>query len=345
MKSLPRVLMLGQYPLTTLDSAPQVRTHAMWQALQRHAEVTFVTGTRASRRLPLLKLLATHRLKDFDCVYLEAATSTSMEVDLLLLTLLKQAGLPIGIYIRDAYPLFDLTPTQRFKEKLLLKAWYVSQWWYRQVAAVLFFPSRQLADCFVFPRRECLMPAGDPSRLPAPATGPFRYILFAGRLEAVNGWIHLKAAMEIVYARFPQVRLLALTTLTPPGPLPPWLEIRRGQLDAVLPELAEIACGVVPRPHNTYNDLAIPLKTMDYLGLGLPLVTTRCRALAELVEHDQLGLTCEDTPESLAENLCLIFERPLLRQQLADQARRAFLAKHTWDHRAQHVLSSLLGTA
>lgn len=339
--SRPKILLLGQYPLDKLDSAPKVRTYSIWQALSRIADVTFVTGTRESRRLPLMKLIAQGHLAHLDGAYLEAATSTSMETDLVLLYLLKRAGVPLGIYIRDAYNMFELSPTKTAKEKLLNVGWFISQWWYRKTASTLFFPSQMLADCFDFPRREILMPAGDASKLPPVYPGPFRYVLFAGRLDEGNGWNHLKGAMDMVHQRFPHVRLLALTTLELTEPPPTWLEIRRGTLDNIRDALPEIACGVVPRPHSSYNDMAIPVKMMDYLSLGLPLVTTRCKEMAQLVEQDKLGLTSDDTPASLGENFCRIFAEPELRQQLAHQARESFLAHHTWDQRARQVIESL----
>ena len=339
----PQVLMLGQYPLDQIDIAPKVRTQAIWQALTRIADVTFVTGTRASRRRPLQRLIAQGNLGHFDCAYLEAATSTSMETDLLLISLLRAAQVPLGVYIRDAYNLFEMAPTESVKEKILHMGWFVSQWWYRQNATTLFFPSQMLADVFSFPRREVLMPAGEAAKLPPVFAGPFRYVLFAGRLDAGNGWNHLRPAMDIVTARFPQVRLLALTKLEVDGEVPSWLEIRRGTLDDVRADLPEIACGVVPRPHSVYNDMAIPLKLMDYLSLGLPLVTTRCKEMAELVTADGLGLTSDDTPEGLAENICRIFAEPGLRQELAQSARQSFLARHTWDQRARQLVESLIG--
>ena len=80
-KKQQQVLFLGQYPLDTLNTAPKIRTYYLWQALSEKADVTFITGTRARRRLPLLRLIGQGGLKKFDCAYLEAATSTSMEID------------------------------------------------------------------------------------------------------------------------------------------------------------------------------------------------------------------------------------------------------------------------
>src|SRR3990167_8260368 len=212
----PHLLMLGQYPLDKLDAAPKIRTYYLWKALENLAEVTFITGTRQSRRWPLLKLILAGNLKRFDAVYLEAATSTSMETDLLLLVLLKLAGIPIGIYIRDAYPLFGLTLVRNPKEWLLNKAWFISQWAYQRLADILFFPTQSLAECFDFPSKALLPPAARMGLVSEPFLGPFDTLLYAGHLSDENGWPLLKSAMELIHAKNPKIKLLALTpTVTP----------------------------------------------------------------------------------------------------------------------------------
>lgn len=338
----PHILLLGQYPLETLNTAPKVRTWSIWQALQTRAEVTFITGTRASRRQPLQELMRQGNLGRFDAVYLEAATSTSMELDLLLLHRLKRAGVPIGIYIRDAYPLFGMAVIRNFKERLLDIAWHVSQWSYRQLADVLFFPTRTLADSFDFPRKELLPPAARPELLPEPAAARAAdTILYAGYLSDENGWHLLAPAMAKLHAYRPSARLLALTP-TELAETPPWLELRRGVLTDVLPDLPRIAAAVVPRPRTAYNDLALPIKLMDYLSLGLPVIATSCRETAELIRADQLGLTCEDTSADLAAEMLRLLENPALARRLAARVQQAVRAKHSWEHRADHLLRILV---
>lgn len=334
-----QLLMLGQYPLDKLDAAPKIRTYYLWKALENLAEVTFITGTRQSRRWPLWKLILSGNLERFDAVYLEAATSTSMETDLLLLALLKSAKIPIGIYIRDAYPLFGLTLVRNPKEWLLKKAWFFSQWAYERVAKILFFPTQSLADCFAFEQKVLLPPAARVGLVSEPFLGPFDTLLYAGHLSDENGWPLLKAAMEIVHVQNPQIRLLALTpTLT--SEQFPWLEIRRGVLEDILVDLPRIAAALIPRPQTDYNHLAIPVKLMDYLSLGLPIIATDCKEMAGLIQSDCLGLAVSVIPEAFAKACLDLLTDLELRNQVSQQCLN-FIQINRWEDRAKAILGTL----
>jgi len=337
----PQILMLGQYPLDKLDAAPKIRTFCLWQALVQYADVTFITGTRQSRRWPILKLILTGNLKRFDAVYLEAATSTSMETDILLLVLLKLAGIPVGIYIRDAYPLFGLTLVRNPKEWLLNKAWFISQWVYQRIADILFFPTQSLADCFDFPAKVLLPPAARQGLVSEPFGGPFDTLLYAGHLSDENGWPLLKAAMEIIHAQNPQVRLLALTpTLT--SEHYPWLEIRRGVLEDILVDLPRIAAALIPRPQTDYNHLAIPVKLMDYLSLGLPIISTACKEMARLIDDNHFGFISSESSTEFAE-LCLrIVSHLQLRNEISTKIIKSVERDNNWNVRAGFLLKELL---
>jgi glycosyltransferase involved in cell wall biosynthesis len=336
----PQILMLGQYPLDKLDAAPKIRTYHLWQALEKYAEVTFLTGTRQSRRWPLLKLILAGNLKRFEAVYLEAATSTSMEIDFLLLVLLKLAGIPIGIYIRDAYPLFGLTLVRNPKEWLLNKSWFISQWAYQRLADILFFPTQSLADCFDFKAKELLPPATRMGLVSEVSSGPFDTLLYAGHLSDENGWPLLKATMDIIHTKNPQIRLLALTP-TVTSEQYPWLEIRRGVLDDVLADLPRIAAALIPRPLTDYNHLAIPVKLMDYLSLGLPIVSTDCKEMAKLINEHDLGRVVSFEPEDFALTCLDIFDDSGQRTTFSQQSMN-FIQVNRWEDRAEVILTTLL---
>lgn len=336
-----RVLFLGQYPLDTLNTAPKIRTYYLWQALAAKADVTFITGTRASRRLPLLQLIRQGRWKEFDCVYLEAATSTSMEIDLFLLFLLKWAGIPVGIFIRDAYPIFGFSRLNSLKQWLLYWGWFISQWCYRKCASVLFFPSQSLAAYFSCSRQEILPPAARLGHFIQSTRQPLRYVLYAGVLNPENGWPLLQQAMEKVYATDQHIRLLLLTASALEN-ADPWVELRTGILEDLHADLPEIACAIVPRPLTVYNHLAMPVKLMDYLSLGLPVVVTACREMSDFVKREGVGLVCSNQPEDMAEKILQLFQNEVLRHDLQQHVQEAVLQRHNWSLRAEQILNSLL---
>lgn len=341
MNQKQRVLFLGQYPLDKLNTAPKIRTYYLWQALAEKADVTFITGTRASRRLPLLRLILQGGFKQFDCVYLEAATSTSMEIDLLLLFLLKWAGIPLGIFIRDAYPLFGFSRLTNPKQWLLYWGWFISQWCYRQCATVLFFPTQSLASYFSYTRAEILPPAARLGYLAQGTEQPLRYILYAGFLNDENGWPLLQQVMDKIYTTEPHIRLLLLTASHIEN-THPWMEIRRGTLEEIRSDLPAIACAVIPRLLTEYNHLSMPIKLMDYLSLGLPVVVTACREMSALVQREGLGLVCSDQPEDIANKILQLFKDDALRRDIQAHIKEAVLQRHNWSVRAEQILNTLL---
>jgi glycosyltransferase involved in cell wall biosynthesis len=337
--SLPRILFLGQYSLDVLDSAPKVRTWALWKALEKVADVTFITGTRSSRRALLWRLIQKGNLKRFDAVYLEAATSTSTETDLLLLLLLKCSRVPIGIYIRDAYPLFGLSPVRSLKEYLLNKSWFISQWAYRKLADILFYPTQSLANCFDFKHKVLLPPAANTDIISAVNQGPFDTLFYVGHLNEDNGWSLLRDSMEKIHKDFPSIRLLALTH-SQISENYPWLEIRKGVLQDILPDLPRIAAALIPRPQTAYNNLAIPVKLMDYLSLGLPIISTACNETAKIIENENIGFVASsDNFSFLALKMITdTNERNIISEKVLLSVKNV----NNWDKRAVDLLSVLL---
>jgi len=105
MNRLPRVLVIGHYPLDTLDRAPKVRIYEMVAALARSATVTVIAGNRAERS-HFLRQQKARGLKHFDMIYVETASSTATLTDIAFY------GLPNGRGFR--LPFIFATPIRDF---------------------------------------------------------------------------------------------------------------------------------------------------------------------------------------------------------------------------------------
>lgn len=103
--------------------------------------------------------------------------------------------------------------------------------------------------------------------------------------------------------------------------------------------LAHGAVGLLPYTKSDFNLGSFPLKTLEYLAAGLPVVATSLPAMAWLnTNHIQLA----DTPEAFAE-----LTSRMLREKVNVQCREdrsAFAAGHTWDNRASSF-AEVLGIA
>ncbi len=101
--------------------------------------------------------------------------------------------------------------------------------------------------------------------------------------------------------------------------------------------LAGMDVGVAPYlPESSH---ASPLKVLEYMAAGLPVVGGGAHQLGELVEHDRTGLLFEpgDAP-ALAAALDRLASDPALRSRLGAAGRERVAARHTWDGVVERIL-------
>jgi glycosyltransferase involved in cell wall biosynthesis len=92
---------------------------------------------------------------------------------------------------------------------------------------------------------------------------------------------------------------------------------------------------VVPRTPDRVCQLVTPLKPVEAMASGLPVVVSAVRALGELVKDKLTGLLFPPLDAAaLADALQLLFDSPELRRELGDNAREAVARDRTWEHNA-----------
>lgn len=335
--------MLGGYPMDRVDRAPQVRITRMREALGAITDLTFLSDTREGRRLPLLKLMG--RLREFDAVYVEAASSTAMELDLLFYASCRQLGIPLGIYIRDAYQLYPyFYDTGSLKNRLLKWAWQVSIWRYERDASVLYFPTQGLSEHFHHPRKLLLPPAGRVLE-GVDRSAPERRVIYVGGISKEYGADLLLEAMDLLAVRMPDVKLTLVCAahdhpLIQPYRDRPWLDLMRLQTDELLPEMNRAAVAIIPFRPMEYPALSV--KLLDYLSYGLPVVATPWTDVQRFIEAHGCGRIASPTPEGLAQALGDLLADPVEASRLGQAALATIQRGHTWEDRARNVVDTLL---
>lgn len=114
----------------------------------------------------------------------------------------------------------------------------------------------------------------------------------------------------------------------------------RGQVgpDVVATELARADVGLVPYEESSFNAASFPLKILEYLAAGLPVVSTSLPALDWLAAPH---VAVADTPEAFGSAAAAAATGA---DETVRAACRAFAAEHTWQRRAEDWLA-LLGVA
>lgn len=105
----------------------------------------------------------------------------------------------------------------------------------------------------------------------------------------------------------------------------------RGRLRALLPGYH---AGVAPLLRDARNTLqgCFPLKLLDYLAHGLPVVGSDLFVVRQLVRHEENGLLHRPGDrEGLAAAVARLAGEPALRERLAQGARPSLAAVPTWD--------------
>jgi len=104
--------------------------------------------------------------------------------------------------------------------------------------------------------------------------------------------------------------------------------------------LATMDIGIMPRS-NFYGS---PIKVIEYMAMGMPVVAPRLGPLCEVVDHEVQGLLFEpDNVAELVEKVRLLVTRPDLRSRMGAAARARVLRDLTWRHNAGRVAEACRG--
>jgi glycosyltransferase involved in cell wall biosynthesis len=187
---------------------------------------------------------------------------------------------------------------------------------------------------------------------PAPAlrkrkVGPFT-VGFVGTLKPWHGVDILVEAFHKLRHRVGDTRLLIVGD----GPehsrlqaqcdalgIGPQVEFTGSVDPADVPlQLARMDVGVAPYPRLSTFYFS-PLKAVEYLASGMPVIASDIGQLRDLVGQAEAGLLCEPgDAEALFRALLACHNDAAYRQAMGDRGRRYVLASYTWQAVAQRVL-------
>lgn len=341
------IIVLGMADLSRPDRATPVRIQSLYSALKALSPTTLIAGNRTPRRRALVRFLIRGGLRRTRAVYVESSTSTATETDLLFLNLVRRAGIPLIVYIRDAYQLFpELYPRRGMKVKMLDWGWRRSISTYQQLADLLLYPSWGLAACFENRAPVALLP---PAGLPARGCSPLSWepptIIYVGAASHNDGSDLLLDAMQQVVEMLPAARCRFVTSNTDaeiltrhPAHQMAWLDCESRTFEELPALMRSATAAVIPRRRNPYNDLAMPVKQFDYMSFGLPLVVTACRDMARLIAEHEAGLVVDDNADSLAQGIMRLLDDRELAGHLGRNGYKAVQTAHSWDHRAARIV-------
>lgn len=344
-----RALLLAMYRLDSDRTGPMVRIGALRASLSRLVSLDLISGTRTGRTWEMLRYALGGRLRRLAGVYVESSSSLPGPADLLFLALARALRVPVVTYVRDAYQLFpEYYPITSLRRRVSRLAFLPTFRTLARLSSVVAFPSRGLARAVLgngeLADSAALLPPG--ARLPdvPPPDVGAREILYVGSLaHGASGGDLLFGAMERARERVKDLRLICVSPegQVPRDPPPDWIEMVRGGEDEIVALLPRVLATITPRLRTPYNDIAVPIKVLEYLGYGRPLIVTNATETAAIIEAAGCGVVVQATTEGLADGIAFVAEAAPGQLRRWGSAARQAAATNSWDARAKSVLDLL----
>lgn len=350
------------------NSGSQLRPVEMLRAFEawgkrENVRIELLAGTSEMRKIAFKKLEESGVLDSVWFCYMENQTiplwltdpnhiPKKPFVDRQVLTALKKRHIPVGVFYRDVYWKFDELYSLRGAKKALMQAIYrLEERFYGKYCNVIFLPSDAMGAYVDIKRPTQALPPGGKRRelkgdkpIQKPAKG-----LYVGGIN--NPDYGLPLLLDALQVANEESILCQLTIVCRPNEYEqlPAAEKQRLTAQGVnilhisgkeLDDLyQEMDFAFIPRKKSTYNNFSVPVKLVEYLTNGLPVVATHCEAQADMIESDLFGLICQDEAYSMAESIReMAVCHPHFRQNIIE----SFFEKHSWEARVEQVKQSLI---
>jgi glycosyltransferase involved in cell wall biosynthesis len=275
-------------------------------------------------------------------VYVENASTLPGPLDLLFLALARALGITVLTYVRDAQYLFEEYYAATSPKRWLARAAFlpVTRLLMR-LSTRVGFPSRGLARAIHGDGRDVLLlPPGarlaDAPPLDPAATG----LLFVGNLRypAHGGEILLEAVQRARDDGLDVTLICVLPEEAEPPLRADWLRVERAsgpEIDRLLPL---VRATITPRRKTPYNDLAVPIKVLEYLGYARPLIATDTTETAAIMREAGAGVVVPDTVEGLCAGIGQVWEADASNLLTWASNARAAAEANSWGVRAERIL-------
>ncbi|MFT4414432.1 glycosyltransferase family 4 protein [Fredinandcohnia humi] len=366
---MKKVLIYYPFQLAkNVNSGSKLRPHEMVKAFrewgkQNNIDILLISGTSDERASQFKKLVSEGALSDLLFCYMENQTiplwltdpghkPKDPFVDRRVLRYLQQHNVPVGVFYRDVYWKFDeLYKLTGMKKKIMQTLYKMEEKFYEKYMHTVFLPSLEMGKYVAIDRPMTDLPPGgkkgvEPKR---DTSSPLKGIYVGGINSEDYGLYLLLDAVELVNKDSKKCELTVVCREDEFASLPEAKKQRIQELQirvehksgAELDKLyQEMDIAFIPRYRSEYNDFSVPVKLVEYLSAGLPIVATDCTAQKRFIETDGYGVICQDEKQSMANAIERMIES---RQDYMENIQQTFMIHHSWIARVEKVKESLVG--
>lgn len=354
---------------TNPKSGSQLRPLEMIRAFERYAQLTnkkmiMISGTSSERTKQWEQILKDGSLNDVEFCYSENQTiplwltdpthiPTKPFIDRNVFKELEQRNIPIGVFYRDVYWKFDdLYPLKGIKKQVLQTIYRLEERFYQKYVSTVFLPSQAMSRYVdINVNHVPLPPGGRNVVLPqSHSNSQLPKGIYVGGITSEDFGVEtlIKAVKELneegsdfkLYIACREDEFLKAKQAKPEVFHENYATFYHKTASELEHVYAEMDMAFIPRKKTIYNDFSVPVKLVEYLSSGIPVIASNCDAQKEIVEKDGYGIVVSDEVEGLKKG---IKQMILSSNTIKEKIRQDFLEKHSWDARVETVVKTLLG--
>lgn len=350
-------------------SGSQLRPLEMLQAFERYAQSTnkkmlIISGTSSERAIQWDKFLAEGSLDDVEFCYSENQTiplwltdpshiPSKPFIDRNVFKELKRRKIPIGVFYRDVYWKFDeLYPVEGVKKVVLQSIYRLEEKFYQKYVSSVFLPSEAMSQYVSISANHVPLPPGGrrvelPERRSQSSDPQGIYVgginsedygvetLLEAVRELKQEGTHFELHIACREDEFQKAKASRPDVFHEDNAT--FYHKSASELEQIY---ADMDMAFIPRKKTVYNDFSVPVKLVEYLSSGIPVVASDCDAQRDILEQGGYGVIVQDDKEGMKQGIRKMIQASAgIRQKI----QRDFLQNHSWDARVQKVVSTLVG--
>lgn len=361
------------YPFTVATnpkSGSALRPVEMLKAFEAYAkknafEMIVISGTSQERRKQWSKVVEEKKYEHTLFCYSENQTiplwltdpghiPKDRKIDKDVFQTLKQHNVPIGVFYRDVYWKFDELYSLKGLKKFIMQTIYKrEEKFYGKYVDTIFLPSNAMGEYVNIPTAKMALPPGgrfaDIQINEKALQQPFKGIYVGGinnddyGLKTLVESYHLLNKDAILGKLVIVCREEEYTQLNSSDKEKlnkEYIQLKHVSGTELQQVYEEVDFAFIPRKRSTYNDFAVPIKLVEYLTAGLPIIATDCSAQEDFIKSGPYGVITSDDPEGLVKGMQSI--QPHF-QEYKNNIQASFLQQHAWNERAEQAAHALIG--
>lgn len=272
-------------------------------------------------------------------------------IDVTFFKYLKKNNIPFGGFLRDIYWMFDdMYPLKGIIKHVMITLNKYYLFLYKKYFNVLFLPSIKMNDYVLAPpERVYPLPSGGRRMVTNQVLKKSEgwKSIYVGSLHKTAGIKELLKAFENYNSRSQETIELIFVCrenefienelLFQPYKMYSWLKIMHLDSENLSSYYQSVDFAILPYSKNIYNDFAMPVKVIEYISYGLPILSTDLSAVSTFIQENECGYIVEDNYISISKGLV----------EIKDQISKGILKKttilerfnqnHTWRYRVLEI--------